>query len=119
MAQSATFGSMARQGLSGVAKKKCEKKTFGNPVWCTSTHRATSCARSIDVECIDGLWECRAESLNLCATGECREDALRALNENFAFLWREYAEEDDAVLDDGARELKRHKILLGGLRSAR
>jgi hypothetical protein len=68
------------------------------------------CPLNVDVERSDGLWVCRNDWLNLWGTGELRADALRDLNRNFAHLWREYAEEDDAVLDDGARELKRRLL---------
>lgn len=61
----------------------------------------------VTVEYTDGLWVYHNEPLNLWGYGERREDALKDLQENFAYLWKEVAEEDDAVLDDKARLLKR------------
>jgi hypothetical protein len=66
----------------------------------------------VDVEYADSLWVYRNEQLNLWGHGTRREDAMRDLNANFAFLWREYAEESDDVLDDAARALKQRLLAL-------
>jgi hypothetical protein len=67
----------------------------------------------LEVEYADSLWVYHNETLNLWGHGERREDALRDLNENFAFLWREYAEEADDVLDESAKALKQRLLALG------
>ena len=54
----------------------------------------------------DNLWVYHNSAVNLWGSGERREDALRDLHANFAYLWKEFAEEDDALLDDKAREIK-------------
>ncbi|HUY35605.1 MAG TPA: hypothetical protein VMV69_22870 [Pirellulales bacterium] len=41
-----------------------------------------------------------------------REAAWNDLQENFAFLWRELAEEDDSVLDSKARDIKTRLLSL-------
>jgi hypothetical protein len=55
----------------------------------------------------DGIWIYRNEELNLWGHGERRETALEDLHANFAYLWREFAEEKNDVLDSKARQLKR------------
>ncbi len=65
---------------------------------------------SVQVEFIDGLWVYHNARLNLWGFGKAREEALRDLHENFAFLWREYAVEQDDALDETAQELK-HRLL--------
>jgi hypothetical protein len=64
----------------------------------------------VAVEYADGLWVYHHEALNLWGYGERREDALRDLHENFAYLWKEFAEEDDEILDEKAKALKRALI---------
>lgn len=54
----------------------------------------------------NGYWRYEAEGLPLWGTAPRREDALQALHEHFAYLWREFAEEADDRLDAMARELK-------------
>jgi hypothetical protein len=61
----------------------------------------------VNVEYTDGLWVYHNEPLNLWGYGERREDAIKDLHENFAYLWKEVAEEDDVVLDDKALLVKR------------
>ncbi len=61
----------------------------------------------VTVEYRDGLWVYHSSSINLWGYGERREDALRDLHESFAYVWREFATEDDAVLDEKARQIKR------------
>lgn len=60
----------------------------------------------VQVEYVDGLWMYRNEALNLWGCGERREEALRDLHANFAYLWKEFAEERDEVLDEKALALK-------------
>ncbi len=64
----------------------------------------------VQVEYTDGLWVYRNEALNLWGCGERREDALSDLHANFAYLWQEFAEEEDSVLDSKALALK-HRLL--------
>jgi hypothetical protein len=64
----------------------------------------------VDVQYTDDLWVYHCPEINLWGYGERREDALRDLHENFAYLWREFAEEDDAALDTKAIRVK--KVLL-------
>lgn len=64
----------------------------------------------MQVEFADDLWVYRNESLNLWGCGERREDALRDLHANFAYIWQEFAEESDEVLNDKALALKRRLI---------
>lgn len=64
----------------------------------------------VQVEYTDGLWVYRNEALNLLGCGERREDALKDLHANFAYLWQEFAEEEDRVLDSNALMLKRRLI---------
>jgi len=60
----------------------------------------------IHEEFTDGLWVLHNEALNLWGHGEHREDALHELQENFAYLWKELAEEGDEVLDEKAKAIK-------------
>lgn len=64
----------------------------------------------VQVEYTDGLWVYRNDALNLLGCGERREDALKDLHANFAYLWQEFAEEEDRVLDTRARLLKRRLL---------
>jgi hypothetical protein len=66
----------------------------------------------VAVERTGDLWVYNCASINLWGVGERREDALSDLNENFDFLWREYAQEEDSVLDAKALELKRKLLEL-------
>ena len=61
----------------------------------------------VEVELCDGLWVHHNSSLNLWGSGDSREAALVDLRDNFAFLWREFAEELDEKLDARALEIKR------------
>lgn len=62
---------------------------------------------TVNVEYTDGIWVYHNEPLNLWGVGERREAALNDLHDNFAYLWREIAEESDDRLDDKAKEIKR------------
>ncbi len=66
----------------------------------------------VNVEYKEGLWVYHNESLNLWGYGERREDALSDLHENFAYLWKEFAEEADDILDEKAQALKRFLLEL-------
>lgn len=61
----------------------------------------------VDVEFTDGLWVYHNLTLNLWGSGESRTGALSDLQDSFAFLWREIAEERDEKLDARALEIKR------------
>jgi antitoxin (DNA-binding transcriptional repressor) of toxin-antitoxin stability system len=61
----------------------------------------------IEVQYQDALWSYRCEEINLWGSGESREDALHDLHENFAYLWREFAEEEDSRLDGKSLQIKR------------
>jgi hypothetical protein len=60
----------------------------------------------------DGLWVYSSESINLWAYADRREDALRELQENFDYLYREIAEEADESLDEVAIALKERLLAL-------
>jgi len=60
----------------------------------------------LNVDYADGVWVYSNEEINLWGTGKRREDALRDLAENFAYLWKEIAEAPDEALDANARRLK-------------
>jgi len=60
----------------------------------------------VNVQYEDDLWTYHCPQINLWGCGERREDALKDLHENFAYLWREVAEESDGVLDSQARKIK-------------
>ncbi len=64
----------------------------------------------MNVQYADDLWVYHHPSINLWGYGERREDALRDLHANFAYLWKEFAEADDSVLDEKANEIK-HALL--------
>jgi hypothetical protein len=59
----------------------------------------------------DGLWEYFNDALNVRGYAERREDALSLLHESFDYAFREFAQEQDAVLSAGALQLK--QSLLG------
>jgi hypothetical protein len=61
----------------------------------------------VAVEHDDGLWVYHSAEIGLWGVGERRADALKDLRENFDFLYREYAVEDDEALDVKARALKK------------
>lgn len=67
---------------------------------------------AVNVEYIDGLWVYNHPDLNLWGYAARREDALRDLNENFAYLYEEIAEEDEGLLDAVARQLRTRLLLL-------
>jgi hypothetical protein len=60
----------------------------------------------------DGLWVYSNDSLNLWGYADRREDALRDLNESFAYMYREIAEEADSSLDAVAQKLKQKLLEL-------
>jgi hypothetical protein len=60
----------------------------------------------VSVEYTDGLWIYTNDLMNLWGQGVRREDAIRELNAAFDYLWREIAQEDDAVLDAVAQGVK-------------
>ena len=62
------------------------------------------------VEYDDGLWVYENEQLGVRAYAERRQDAIRELHENFDYVWREIAMEDDNNLDGMAIELKRYLL---------
>ena len=63
------------------------------------------------VERSGDIWIYNCPEINLWGVGDRREEAISDLNETFDFLWRQYAQENDALLDEKARILKR--TLLG------
>lgn len=70
---------------------------------------------AVNIEYTDGNWVYYHAGLNLWGYAARREDALRDLHENFNYLYREIAEEEEAKLEDVAVQLRRH---LRGLVSA-
>lgn len=56
--------------------------------------------------------------LQLIATGETREDLIEGLLDDLAFLWGEYVEEDEALLDERAVELRQMLLQLFEVGSA-
>lgn len=60
----------------------------------------------VEVQHSDGLWVYRNSDIGLWGVGERRVDALKDLNENFDFLYEEYAKENDSRLDSKALQLK-------------
>ncbi|MCI0638017.1 MAG: hypothetical protein L0Y72_15305 [Gemmataceae bacterium] len=60
----------------------------------------------VNIEYTDGLWVYHNESFNLWGYGDRREDALADLHGNFAYVWKEFAEENDDVLDSKAKAIK-------------
>jgi hypothetical protein len=65
---------------------------------------------AVNVEYTDGLWIYHQPELNLWGYAPRREDALRDLNDSFAYQYRDIAEEDEANLDNVALQL-RQKLL--------
>src|SRR5437773_1213656 len=66
----------------------------------------------IAVEVDAGRWVYRYTAINLWGQGTNRTEALRDLNENFAYLWQTFAEADDCLLDQKALEIKRALLLI-------
>lgn len=66
----------------------------------------------VDVDFDDENWIYHNPRLNLWGHGDTREDALRDMQENFAYLWDEIAQEQDDLLDDRAIELKQNLLQL-------
>jgi hypothetical protein len=60
----------------------------------------------VNVQYEDDLWTYHCPQINLWGCGERREDALKDLHENFAYLWSEIAEESESVLDSQARKIR-------------
>lgn len=67
-------------------------------------------AVTVDVEYTDGMWLYHHESLNLWGYAARREDALNELHENFAYQFREIAEESEENLDQVAKDLRRRLL---------
>jgi hypothetical protein len=61
---------------------------------------------TVSVAYSDGLWVYSNELLNIWGYADRRENALRDLNENFDYIYREIAEEADESLDEVAKKLK-------------
>ena len=61
----------------------------------------------VDVEYADGMWVYHHPDVNLWGYGERREDAVYELHANFDYIYREFAEEQDAILDEKALDIKR------------
>jgi hypothetical protein len=68
----------------------------------------------VGVEYADGIWCYSNPDVNLWGCAERREDAVRDLAANFAYVWREFALEDDANLDEKARAIKRKLLHIVG-----
>src|SRR5437016_3372760 len=66
----------------------------------------------IRLEHKNGQWVCNNKTVNLWGHGKSKAAALGNLHENFAYLWREIAEEVDAVLDKKAQALKQTLLRL-------
>ncbi len=64
------------------------------------------------VEKSKGRWVYSNDSLNLWGHGARSEEALKDLHENFAYLWKEIAEENDEHLDGKARAIKKRLVEL-------
>ncbi len=64
------------------------------------------------IEYADGMWIYSNAPLNLWGCGIRREDAVRELSENFEYLWREFALEDDHKLDAKALLIKQRLLAL-------
>ena len=64
----------------------------------------------VSVEYLDGVWIYHNESINLWGYARRRVDAIRDLHATFDYLWHEFAEEDDSVLDEKALGIK-HRLL--------
>lgn len=62
---------------------------------------------AVNIEHSDGLWVYHHSPLNLWGYSTRREDALRELHENFDYLFRSIAEEQDDQLEPVALRLKR------------
>lgn len=48
------------------------------------------------------------DDLNIIATGEDREEAIRDFEDDFVWLWREYVLVEDHILSEDAKNLKRY-----------
>ena len=66
----------------------------------------------LTIERSEDLWVYSNDDLNLWGIGERRENALNDLNENFFYIWKEFAEEDDKLLDQRAKSIKDKLIRL-------
>lgn len=62
----------------------------------------------VNVEYTEDLWVYHHPKLNLWGYASRREDALRNLNEAFAYVYHDIAEEEEENLDAAARELRAH-----------
>ena len=65
---------------------------------------------AVNVEYNDGFWVYHYSDLNLWGYAPRREDALKELNENFAYLYREFVEDSEANLDAVAQRLRRRLL---------
>ncbi|MCC7147224.1 MAG: hypothetical protein IT443_12330 [Phycisphaeraceae bacterium] len=63
----------------------------------------------VAVEYADGMWVYHDPDVNLWGYGERREDAVHDLHANFDYIYREFAEEQDARLDEKALDIK-HRL---------
>lgn len=64
------------------------------------------------VEHNEGMWIYHNDEINLWGYASRRADAVRELHATFDYLWHELAEEDDAVLDEKAKSLKRKLLAM-------
>jgi hypothetical protein len=65
---------------------------------------------AVNIEYTEGHWIYYHAGLNLWGYAVRREDALRDLHENFAYLYREFAEEEEANLEPVAIQLRQRLI---------
>jgi hypothetical protein len=63
----------------------------------------------VEVELADGAYVYHSPQINLWGYGDTRDAAIADLHENFVYLWREIALEQDDLLDDQAKQLK-HRL---------
>jgi hypothetical protein len=72
---------------------------------------------AVNVEYTDGLWVYHHPKLNLWGYASRREDALKELHGNFAYLYKEIAEEAPENLDALAQQLRELLLTLVPLQS--
>ena len=61
---------------------------------------------TIFVDFVEGMWTMENEDLGIIASGDTYEDCLAEFQDEFFFIWKEYAQEDDERLSKDAKSLK-------------
>lgn len=95
--------------VSNIQRMEPGWLTLNKITWDNRTFELSeSLSAKLDIE--DGLWTLANDDLGILVFEDTTEAVFRSFQEEFAFLWDEYAQEDEDMLTSDALELKNKMI---------